>query len=394
MRWLLAPFLGLLLAACGKAGAPPARSAPGPTPSPAPAAARIVLPRTIITPDGAVDVADLYTRATERLSAGQALEAAKGFDRIVSVDPDGPYAPDSLYQAAIAHEEAGDREASLARFEQLVRRFPKHELAREALVRTLRLLCFLERWERAGLTAEVFFSRYTDPGPFESIVGLSAQALSRIAVGDTERATYYVEKGRNIIEERRLDAAGAIPRDLAQLYFALGEARRLRAEKIRFDPVPPNFAAVLEERCQLLLDAQSAYSDSMRAYDAHWSAMAGYRVGELYQALHRDLMSMPKPKAADTLARQQLFEGAMRLRYSVLLDKGLAMMEHTLSMSRRTGEKSAWVDRADEARRQLVQARKDEQDALDKLPYSRADLQGALDDLERKAQDGSAATAP
>lgn len=159
---------------------------------------------------------------------------------------------------------------------------------------------------------------------------------------------------------------------------------RRRAEKITFVPVPQNFAQVLEERCQLLLDAQRAYSDTMRAYDAHWSAMAGYRVGQLYQELHEDLMAMPHPVAADTDARKQLFEGALRLRYSVLLDKALAMMEHTLAMASRTGEHSQWVLKAEEAKHQLEEAQKQENAAIDRLPYTRAELRRALEDLAKK----------
>jgi tetratricopeptide (TPR) repeat protein len=388
MRLAAALAIGLLLSGCAGAAPRPAE-APEPAPAAAPKAAqpgRVVLPRTIITPDGAVDVAELYDRAFENLQQGHPVEAARGFDRVAQVDPDGPYAPDALYQSAIAHEQAGDRETSLERFEQLTRRFPKNALARQALIRSIRLLCFLERWARAGEAAQLFLTRYTDADPFESVVALSGRALAQLAKGDVDGATYYVEKGRTIVEDHRLDAAGAIPRDLAQLYYALGEARRIRAERIHFDPVPTNFAQVLEERCQLLLDAQSAYSDTMRAYDAHWSAMAGYRVGELYQKLHEDLMAMPRPATADTDARRQLFEGAMRLRYSVLLDKALAMMEHTLTMSARTGEKSAWVEKAQAAKEALQKAQRAEQAALDKLPYTRADLQAALDDLARKTQ--------
>ena len=47
-------------------------------------------------------------------------------------------------------------------------------------------------------------------------------------------------------------------------------------------------------------------------------AALGYRVGQLYQQLHRDVMQVPPPAKADTLKKKQLFEGAMRLRYRVL----------------------------------------------------------------------------
>ncbi|MCA9595031.1 MAG: hypothetical protein KC776_17035 [Myxococcales bacterium] len=338
----------------------------------------------VVTPDGAANIPELYRDARKKLEGGEVQQAADELDRIYHLDPDGELAPDSLQLAAIAREQLGDREGALARFEQLARRFPKTALGRDALVRVIRLLCYMERWKRAGEAADLMMSRYQDLRPFESIVALSGKSLALLAEGDLDRASFEVEKGRNVVEAHQLDAAGAVPRDLAQLYYALGEIRRRRAEKITFVPVPQNFAQVLEERCQLLLDAQRAYSDTMRAYDAHWSAMAGYRVGQLYQELHEDLMAMPHPVAADTDARKQLFEGALRLRYSVLLDKALAMMEHTLAMASRTGEHSQWVLKAEEAKHQLEEAQKQENAAIDRLPYTRAELRRALEDLAKK----------
>jgi hypothetical protein len=276
-----------------------------------------------------------------------------------------------------------DNERALERYEQVARRSPEHELGREALVRAMRLLCYLERWQRAGELADLFFTREPEPKPFDAVVALSSKALARLAMGDDAAALRFIEKGRDVVESRGLDLAGKLPRDLAQLYFALGEVRRLRAERIKFTPMPPNFAQAFEQRCQLVLDAQSAYSDTMRAYDSHWTAMAGYRVGELYQSLHADVMRIEPPRGADTLRRRQLFEGAMRLRYSVLLDKARGMMEHTLSMATRTGESSSWVARAEQAKRDIERAQAAEQAALDRLPYTRAELQAALDRLAK-----------
>jgi tetratricopeptide (TPR) repeat protein len=318
------------------------------------------------------------------LQAGDAAEAARAFDRLFALDPDGPLAAQALLQSATAHERAGDREASARRLEQLAERFPRHALAREALVRTVRLRAFLEQWTRAGQAASLLLMRYADLRPFESVVALSGRALALVAAGDVDRALYYVEQARTVVEDHGLDAAGRLPRDLAQLYFALGEIRRIRAERIQFVPLPGDFPAELERRCQLLLDAQSAYSDTMRAYDAHWSAMAGYRVGQLYQKLHEELMRLPVPATADTPERRQLFEGAMRLRYAVLLSKALAMMEHTLAMAARTGERSEWVWRTEQAKRAIQRAMQAEQEAIDRLPYTREQLRAALDRLARQ----------
>lgn len=378
-------LVSLLLLAAGCASTP---ASPGKSPnsegSRPVAGEPTELSRTVVTPEGAADIDELYARAEKSMAEGDAKSAAREFDRVFRLDPNGPRAAEALQAAGLAHEQAGDRMTSVQRFEQLASRFPKHSLARDALTRSIRLWCFLERWQRCGEASDALLTRHPDLDHIERIVAFGGKALSLVAAGDTDAASYYVEKARTIVEDHRLDAAGTITRDVAQLYFALGEVRRIRAEKITFQPMPANFAAVLEERCQLLLDAQTAYSDTMRAKDAHWSAMAGFRVGELYQKLHEDLMAIPQPKA-DTDKKKQLFEGAMRLRYSILLDKALAMMEHTLSMSARTGEKSSWVEKAEDAKDKLKKAQKAEQAAIDRLPYTRAELQAALDDLAQKA---------
>jgi hypothetical protein len=343
----------------------------------------VVVSRTVVTPGEALTLDELLERARWHLAQGQAAEAAREFARVAALDQEGKLAPAALLGASEAEEAAGDRGAAVGRLEELVRRFPGDPLARQALVRAVRLHCFLEQWSRAGAAADLLLAESGALRPLERIVAYGGKALALLHEGNLERATDCVDRGRAIVLEERLDAAGRIPRDLAQLDFALGEIRRVGAERIRFQPLPRDFARALEERCQLLLDAQSAYSDAMRAYDAHWSAMAGYRVGELYQRLHQDLMTIEPPPTADTAARRQLFEAAMRLRYSVLLDKALSMMQHTRQMAAGAGEQSHWVREAEASERAIEQAQRAERAALGRLPYTREQLER---ELERQAE--------
>lgn len=340
--------------------------------------------RTIVTPNEAVSVDELFDRATTRLLKGDAETAAAEFDRVFALDPKGARAAEALFRAGVAHDENGNYTVAESRFEQVARRFPEHQLARESLIRSIRVLLYLESWERAGHVATVFDKRYPQQTPVEQVLVYGARAHALLEKGDVDRAHIFVERGRGVVERKRLDAAGRMPRDLAQLYFALGEIRRIRGEAITFTPLPPDFPIKLEMRAQLLLDAQNAYSETMRALDPHWSAMAGYRVGELYEGLHTELMKIPPPDTADTRGRRDLFEGAMRLRYSVLLEKGMNLMERTLAMAKRTGEKSAWVTRAQVAKERLQEAMRRENAAIDRLPYTRAQLQEALDELKKK----------
>jgi len=342
------------------------------------------LARTVVTPQSTTDIPELFAKATAEGQAKHYEISANGFERAFQLDPNGPLADKSLFESAEMYDLAGKHEEALSRYEQVARRFPKSELDRVARVRALRLLTYLEQYPRAGELAESTAAKYKDLLSFDQLAVLAARALSRLALGDDAQAELAISKARDIIERESLDAAGRVPAELAPVYFALGELRRMRAERIHFVPVPENFGVALEQRCQLLLDAQGAYSDAMRAYDSHWSAMAGYRVGELYQKLHEEMMQVPPPKSADTEARRQLFEGAMRLRYSILLEKAKSMLDHTVAMADRTGEGSPWVLKSRQARDAISKAMEEERQALARLPYTKAQLQAALDSFAAK----------
>ncbi len=353
----------------------------------------VEVPRTVVTPTGASSIPELLQQAAALGNAQRWKEAAAAYELAYRLEPEGAYGAEALWGAADAHDRANELEPALARYELFAQREPTSPRAHDALVRTTRLAVFLNHFPKAGLYAERLLKQPELLSDTERIAVLSARALALIEGGEEQQASYFIEKGRDIVDSKQLDAAGKVPRDLAQLYYALGELRRVKAERIVFQPMPPRFGVALEERCQLLLDAQSAYADSMRAYDAHWSAMAGFRTAELYQKLHQDLLAVKPPANADTERKQQLFEGAVRTRYAILLSKARAMAQSTLAMAERTGEKSQWVERTREALKSIEQAVKDEEAALAKLPYSKQDFEAYFAQMDAAAAPNKPGTA-
>ena len=374
-----AALYGLTLALCGcgvsgKGGSAPVAPVSQQAPPQPPAQA---MPAIIVSAHEVVDVEELFLAGQTHLRQGEPARAAAAFERIVLHDPEGPFTLRALFQGALAHEQLGDLEGAAARFEQLERRFPAARRGAEALIRAMRVRLHLEQWAHAGAIGARFLERHPSGPLLGRILSHAARALGLLTANavDAERS---IDAGLDIVEQLQLDRAGSIPRDLAPLYFALGESRRRGAEAIALDVGLGEFTARLEQRCQLLLAAQSAYSDTMRAYDAHWSTMAGYRVGELYERLHEELMRVPMPRAG-TPREQRLFEGAMRLRYSVLLGKASSMLEHTLAMAARTGEDSEWVRRTERAAM-----------AADLVEPPAAMRQGASGVIENQSIDGLA----
>lgn len=378
---------GLGIALLALASGCAAAGQPRPVPNSATRTSAFSVPRTVITPERAASIPELYQHAVALSEKGAHAEAALEFLRVYELDPEGELADDALFQCASERDQSGALESAALGYEQLARRYPKSELTAAALVRATRLFARLDQWRRAGELAERALSSQRALGPLELITVYSASALSRLEQGDERAAESFIEKGRALIDQYQLDAAGRLPLELAPLYFSLGELRRRRAERIVFEPLPPNFADALERRCQLLLDAHSAYSDAMRAYDVHFSAIAGYRVGELYERLHTDVMRVTPPTSADTAEKRQLFEAAMRLRYAVLLDKARQFMEHTLGWVERNGEHSPWVEKTHEAIADIREASRREEAALKALPYPRATVEAALADLQRRTEE-------
>jgi tetratricopeptide (TPR) repeat protein len=359
-----------------------AAATPAPRPPAAAARPAIEVAPVVVSPYTPEQLAEQFERARNLLLADKQREAAELFDRIVRFAPNGPTAPPSLFNGAVAHDELGETEAALARYEDLLRRFPSDAMARSATFRRLRVLARLERWARLADDAGAVVG-WNDLTVLEAIEARGLRGLGLVEQDKVDDADHELLKARDLIAQHRLGDAGKPPLEVVTVSFAVGEVRRKRSEAIQFVPVPANFGEALERRCTGLLDAQRAYTDAMRALDARWSAMAGYRVGQLYQQLHRDVMRAPPPGAADTLAKKQLFEGAMRLRYRVLLEKGLKMMDGTVQMAERTGESSEWVARAKVAKKELELALEDERQAMSKLPYTEDELREALDKLNK-----------
>ena len=335
---------------------------------------------TYVTPtdDGMLEVR--FQRATQWFSQGKYDRAASGFDQIVQFEPEGRYASASLYNGALAHELLGNEQAALVRYRRLFETMPDASQVSMALIRASRIAGRAEDWKALADYGRWLVHR-TDLTPVDRVEALGAYGMGLVQSGHLDRAAGQITKARALVEELRLDQVEPLSVGTAQVYFAWAELLRMSGEQIVFVPVPKDFADKLEERCQSLLDAQAAYATAMRAYDAHWSAMAGYRVGAMYQRLHHDMMQVPPPKAANTPQKVDLFRGAMHLRYRVLLDKGSKMFASTLAMVERTGHTSAWVQRVREASKQLEQARLETEQALAKLPFTEHQLQQALNDL-------------
>lgn len=340
----------------------------------------------IVTPDEGASRRELLARAERALlesrwpEAVQALETLRAAARITD-DPDTPVI---LFNLGLAYEGLGDRERARDVYHEEAQRFPASREARTALLRVIAIHADLEEWGPLGETADALLAR-KDLDQVDHMTALGGRALSAIERGDDVVAMRDVQNGLDEVDTLGFGATGRLPSSAAQLRFALAEVRRVRSERIAFVPVTPDFLVKIEARCQGLLDAQHAYADAMRSEDPHWAAMSGYRIGEMYRALHHDLVQIPPTEQAKSDKQKQLFFAMMHMRYRVLLEKGLEMMKRTSAFASKNPDVLPWAKRAEAARADMEQALADEKAIFATFPYTEEEVQKALAILEKKA---------
>lgn len=343
----------------------------------------------IVTADDVTTEAELEARGERALLEQRWKDAADAYRLLLAADPTGPRASGYMFDLGLSLEGLEARADARDTFLDLARRFPQGPKARAALVRAATLDAYLEDWAALEAIGEELLAR-PDLEDLERIVALGARGLARAEQSAADatldlRASDDILAGLDLSDRFHYGERDVLPVAIAQLRFALGELRRIRSERIVFDPLPPDFVASLDERCAGLLEAQAAYSQAVRSVDPHWAAMSGYRVGEMYRHLHHDLVSIPPPATSKTERQKQIFFAFMHVRYRVLLDKGLREIEQTVALGERTQDSSSWISRAREAREEMQAALADEKAQIGTMPFTEAEIATALDRLGKRA---------
>lgn len=350
--------------------------------------ARVAVSNQIVTQNRDTTEPELFRRAEQEVRDQNWIEAKRDFELLLKTNVSLALLPTVLFDLGTTYEALGERDSAAGAYQILAARFPELPQARTALVRSVWLYSYLEKWGPLGETGEALLAR-SDIDPLDRMAGLAARGLSRAELGDTDHAITDIEKGLDIVEDYKFGMTGKLPPAGATLKLALGEARRVETEKIALMPVGSDFVAKVSARCQGLLDAQRAYADAMHTTDPHIALIAGYRLGAMYEKLHTDLMSIPPDGFAKNEHQRQIFYGIMHVRYRALLDKALMMLNTTLDVADKVGDRSQWIDRARDAKAQMERDLAAEKAAIAKFPFTEEELEKAL----RIMQDNAAKAA-
>ena len=300
------------------------------------------------------DAEMLFTRATALLNSQRCSEAVALYDRLANEFPTSRYLSPALYNAGLCLQDTGQHEPAADRYERLLRETPGSPDVKHARLQLASVLVHLERWERAiQVTDDVL--ALEDLSADERVEAMARRAQALLGL---ERVDEAQTQARSAIAYwRARDEADAVRNNfhVAAANFVLADTIRRQGEAIAIPQAEVQTQhEVLEQKAQLLLQAQREYFNVMQHRNAHWAAAAGYRIGAMYDHLWGEIMTAPTPPPRNPLpgGTEGVYEHEYRLELArlvkPLLRHSIRYWELTLMMVERTGVRTDWAERVRE----------------------------------------------
>ena len=297
---------------------------------------------------GEMDEATLFDVGTRAFQGGEFEKARQHFDRLWSSFPASADLAPALWNAGLACERLGRFAEALERFERYARLKDEPEAQFHAAIAEYKL----GRLDEAAHRLQRLSARPGLP-VLRRADALLQEGVCRIEAGARSEGERLVRAALDIYQhtnDERVDPA--LP---AQAEFWLGESYRGAFRQQKLDPASMDekgLSDALEAKAQLLLSAQGYYLRCIRRGDGEWATAAGYRIGELYEELHGELLGAPLPSGL-TEEQRLLYQAELRKKVKNLVAKAIRIYQENLSAAQRVGAQNAYVEKTGQALERL-----------------------------------------
>ncbi len=299
----------------------------------------------------AYDAADLLQLGNEQFSAEAYARAVTLFERLVADFPGSEHVPAALYNGGLAFEKMGKWGEAARSFSAVVDAHPESSSHKDAFFRLAFSYSKQGRWQDVLRTFRGVREAY-QLGPLEELetrngIGVALFMNEEYAEAESEfrRSISFYE---SLSEDQYVPAEYFVGQSryyLGEIYARLFEQRGFTQPLENEDQWVEKIGDELEEKCRLLLRAQTNLIRAIRVGHGGWATAAGYRIGSLYETLYDQLLEVPVPASLSDEARKAYTE-ELRKRVAVLIVKAIKVYEMSVEMAERVGEKNEWVQRA------------------------------------------------
>lgn len=303
-----------------------------------------------LTQLSAYDAAQLFRMAGAEEKKGEFKRALLLHERLLSVFPEADERFEAMFAKGRLLAKLKAYEDALNAFEALVAAKPPAPLPKEAGFQVAFMNGKLKRW-KAVVEAFWALRQNFELNPMETLEARVGQGVGLVM--DQDDATAEVELSAALRDFEADPRLKSFPAEywLGQARFYLGEIENHRFQAIELkapttadpDPWLQSMGASLEAKCESLLRAQGLYIQTMRVGHVGWASASAYRVGELYEVLHKAMLAIPDPPGLDAEA-SQIYRDGVKARVKVLVMKAIDVYETAIQMAERTGSDNAWIE--------------------------------------------------
>jgi tetratricopeptide (TPR) repeat protein len=291
----------------------------------------------------AYDAAGLFNRAAILLRKGRCEKASDLYRKIAKEFSESKLAPPSLYNSGLCNEQLNRYEQALGEYTHLINNYPDSPDVTDAMFRLVGTYERLEARDEALRVLDLLLHERDDLEGIEMVEALVRKGSNMIEIQRDDEARLVLEEATMLFRTGR-----GIPPSTSTFYYAMAQFKiseiahgKMKEAKLPADETQLQLA--LEDKCQLLLDAQYEYTKTIKIAHPHWAAAAAYRIGNLYHTLWNDMVTTPVPEDLNEEERE-IFLDVLKERIRVLLKKAIVQWERTLKMARRLNLSNEWIE--------------------------------------------------
>lgn len=319
-------------------------------------------PLRVIADNAAYDLFEVYdanalfVRGLELMEGGVHNEALSYFIRVQEEFPESTLLVPAWFNRALCHLALEQGEEALSAIDVYLDLLPDNVAEKHIIDGRFKRGAALMQLGRHQEAAEIFDLLIVEVSRIDDQVeALVDSGIAHFMLDDRTTAEYRFLKAKRLHDQASPFEKLPLRYFVAQAHFYLAEIARLEFSdfKLRYPSADALAHAEqpelmmgkqLEQKCQLLLRAQYAFTRTIREGHTGWASAAGYKIGSMYEELYDELTQLPEPEDL-TDSQRTMFRELLKEKVLILLEKAVSVWQATAEMAVRTGEENLWIEK-------------------------------------------------
>ncbi len=290
------------------------------------------------------DAYSLFNKANHLFDDGRFEKAKNLYLKVANNYPTLDFAPLSLFNIGLCHEELINYPVALSSYDRLLREYPKSYEKIKLRFRYAYCHEKLKQWEKAVI---YLLQIVNDPkvNPAEQIQAKARIAMATFHSGDEIRAKAMLREAMEKYEELRNRRITVDSYFFAKTCFTLGEFYFNRFREVRIKGEEKEMEVLLESKATMFTLARAQYIKAIKIHEPEIVFSSLFRIGQGYEIFYFSLISAPTPKELESDQKEEYLD-KLKVRIAPVLRKSKSAYRRNIKLGADLRMDSLWLDRS------------------------------------------------